>query len=73
MKGNIDIRLSSLGYEAGIRILNLILLRNAQAAGGKVGLDPLGPPCVLIALQSSGSQTRAPVDSYPPICAYPSL
>lgn len=29
-------RLSSLGYEIGQRILSLILLRNTQAAGGKV-------------------------------------
>lgn len=29
-------RLSSLGYEAGLRILSLILLRNTQQAGGKV-------------------------------------
>jgi len=31
-----DDRLSSLGYEVGQRILSLILLRNTQAAGGKV-------------------------------------
>jgi len=29
-------RLSSLGYEAGVRILSLILLRNTQLVGGKV-------------------------------------
>jgi hypothetical protein len=31
-----DGRLSSLGYEAGHRILSLLLLRNTQTAGGKV-------------------------------------
>jgi len=39
-------RLSSLGYEAGIRILNLLLLRNAQTAGAKVSILPL---CIIIA------------------------
>ena len=29
-------RLSALGYDAGSRILALILLRNTQLAGGKV-------------------------------------
>lgn len=32
-------RLSSLGYEAGLRILSLILLRNTQQGGSKVCLD----------------------------------
>jgi len=29
-------RLSSLGYEVGMRVLSLLMLRNTQAAGGKV-------------------------------------
>jgi len=32
-----DFRLTALGYEAGQRILALLLLRNAQAANMKVG------------------------------------
>ncbi|ORY33720.1 ER to Golgi transport-related protein, partial [Naematelia encephala] len=32
---DLERRLSALGYEAGLRILNLILLRNTQALGGK--------------------------------------
>ncbi|KAI9638391.1 NO signaling/Golgi transport ligand-binding domain-containing protein [Dioszegia hungarica] len=32
---DLERRLSSLGYEAGLRILSLILLRNTQQAGGK--------------------------------------
>jgi hypothetical protein len=31
-------RLSSLGYETGLRVLSLIMLRNTQQAGGKVCL-----------------------------------
>ena len=38
-----DIRLSSLGYEAGSRILSLLLLRNTQASGTKV--------CISLAFQ----------------------
>lgn len=50
------IRLSTLGYDAGVRILSLIMLRNTQQAGGKVcarhyllnavsGRSPYSYPC----------------------------
>jgi hypothetical protein len=54
-----DNRLSSLGYEAGSRILSLLLLRNTQASGTKVCISLASQPAPWLSsvILSSRDQT----------------
>jgi len=56
-------RLSSLGYEAGSRILSLLLLRNTQASGTKVSASPVSQPARwLLSIISSSTYLKYQAD-----------